>query len=76
MHRKSISSWINYENLNKKMSQPLELDVEKIPWEIPLKLAHSLQGIASINMIHIAQWTSCTIALFRESGNYLKKDNF
>ena len=47
------------------MSQPLELDVEKIPWEIPLKLAHALQGIASINMIHIAQSTSCTIALFR-----------
>ena len=75
LHRKSISSWINYENLNKKMPQPLELDVEKIPWKIPLHLAHSLQGIASINMIHVAKWTS-TIALFRESGKLLKKGQF
>ncbi len=74
-HRKSISSWIEYEELSKKMPQPLEIDVEKIPWKIPLKLAHSLQGIVSINMIHIAHW-SCTIALFRESGKLLKKGQF
>ena len=49
-----------------KMPQPLEIDVEKIPWKIPLILANSLQGIVSINMIHVAQW-SCTVALFRES---------
>ena len=36
VHRKSISSWIEYEELNKKMPQPLEIDVEKIPWKIPL----------------------------------------
>ena len=30
-HRKSISSWIEYEELIQKMPQPLELDVEKIP---------------------------------------------
>ena len=35
VHRKNISSWIQYENLGKKMPQPLELDVEKIPWGIP-----------------------------------------
>ena len=64
VHRKSIISWIEYEELNKKMPQPLELDVENIPWKIPLKLAHSLQGIVSINMIHVAKWT-CTIALFK-----------
>ncbi|GIR04337.1 MAG: SAM-dependent methyltransferase [Prochlorococcus sp.] len=75
VHRKSISSWIEYEKLNKKMPQPLELDVEKIPWEIPLKLVHSLQGIVSINMIHVAKWT-CTIALFKESGKLLKKGQF
>ena len=57
------------------MPQPLELDVENIPWKIPLKLTHSLQGIVSINMIHISQWTS-TIALFRESGKLLKKGQF
>jgi len=74
-HRKSISSWIEYEDLTKKMPQPLEIDVEKIPWEIPLKLTHSLQGVVSINMIHVAHW-SCTIALFRESGKLLKKGQF
>ena len=57
------------------MLQSLVLDVEKIPWEIPLKLAHSLQGIVSINMIHVAQW-SCTEALFRESRKLLNKGQF
>ena len=75
VHRKSISSWIEYEELNKKMPQPLILDVRKIPWKIPLKLAHSLQGIVSINMIHVAQW-ACTVDLFRESGKLLKKGQF
>ena len=75
VHRKSISSWIEHENLSKKMLQPLVLDVEKIPWEIPLKLVHSLQGIVSINMIHVAEWT-CTIALFKESAKLLKNRQF
>ena len=75
LHRKSIFSWIEYEDLSNKMPQPLEIDVEKIPWEIPLILAHSLQGIVSINMIHVAHW-SCTIALFRESGKLLNKGQF
>ena len=75
VHRKSISSWIEYEDLTKKMPQPLEIDVEKIPWKIPLRLAHSLQGIVSINMIHVAQW-SCTVALFKESGKLLNKGQF
>ena len=75
VHRKSISSWIEYENLTKKMPQPLDIDVEKIPWKIPLILANSLQGIVSINMIHVAEW-SCTVALFRESGKLLNKGQF
>jgi len=75
VHRKSISSWIEYENLTKKMPQPLEIDVEKIPWKIPLILANSLQGIVSINMIHVAEWT-CTVALFRESAKLLKNGQF
>ena len=54
VHRKSISSWIKYEDLTEKMPQPLEIDVEKIPWKIPLRLAHSLQGIVSINMIPVS----------------------
>ena len=75
MHRKSISSWIEYEDLTKKMPQPLEINVEKSPWKIPLKLACSLQGVVSINMIHVASW-SCTKALFRESGKLLKEGQF
>jgi len=74
-HRKSISSWIEHENLTKKMPQPLDIDVEKSPWKIPLRLARSLQGVVSINMIHVAHW-SCTLALFRESGKLLKKGQF
>ncbi len=75
LHRKSIISWINHEELNKKMPQPLELDVEKVPWEIPLNVKHSLQGIVSINMIHVAKW-NCTKVLFEESGKLLKKGQF
>ena len=75
MHRKSISSWIKYEELNNKMPQPIMLNVENIPWEIPLNLVHSLQGVVSINMIHVARWTS-TIALFKESGRLLNKKQF
>ena len=75
IYRKSIISWIEYEDLNKKMPQPLKLDVENVPWEIPLKLVNSLEGIVSINMIHVAKW-SCTIALFKEAGKLLKKGQF
>ena len=75
LHRKSISSWIEHENLSKKMPQPLVLDVRKIPWEIPPKLVHSLQGIVSINMIHVAKW-NCTIELFKGAGKLLKKGQF
>ena len=74
-HRKSISSWIKYEDLTEKMPQPLEIDVEKIPWKIPQKISNSLQGIVSINMIHVAQW-STTKALFKESGKLLNKGTF
>ena len=75
VHRQSISSWIDHEKLKTKMPQPLDLDVEKIPWQIPLNLEYSLQGIVSINMIHVAQW-SCTEALFRESGKLLNNGKF
>ena len=75
VHRKSISSWIEYEDLTKKMPQPLELDIEKVTWKIPLNLKYSLQGIVSINMIHIAKW-NCTKVLFEESGKLLKGGQF
>ena len=74
-NRESIISWIEYEELNKKMPQPLDLDVRNIPWKIPLMLAHPLQSIVSINMIHIAEW-NCTIALFKGAGELLKKGQF
>ena len=74
-HIKSINSWIKYEELGKKMPLPIVLDVEKVPWRIPLKILHTLQGIVSINMIHVTQWTS-TAALFKESGKLLKKGQF
>ena len=75
LHRKSIISWIEYEALNKKMPQPLELDVEKVPWKLPLKLLNSLQAIVSINMIHVAHW-NCTIELFKGAGKILKRGKF
>jgi len=75
LHRKSIISWIEYEELNKKMPQPLDLDVEKVPWQLPLKLANSLQGIVCINMIHVAHW-NCTIELFKGAGKLLKEGQF
>ena len=73
--RKSIISWIEFEDLKEKMPQPLKLDVEHIPWEIPMELANSLEGIVSINMIHVAKW-NCTIALFKGAGKLLKKGQF
>ena len=75
IHRKSISSWIEHEKLNFKMPQPLDIDVEKIPWEIPSELLLSIQGIISINMIHIASW-NCTKSLFNEAGKLLKNGKF
>ena len=74
-HRKSIISWIEFEKLGKIMPQPLDIDVENIPWKIPFQLIHSLQGIVSINMIHVTKW-NCTIALFKGAGKVLKKGQF
>tara|TARA_Y100000589_G_scaffold324258_1_gene360140 strand:+ start:1113 stop:1742 length:630 start_codon:yes stop_codon:yes gene_type:complete len=74
-HRKSIWSWIVHENLNNKMPKPLEIDVTKTPWIISTEIYNSLQGIISINMIHIASW-ECTKSLFRESGKLLKNGRF
>jgi len=75
IHRNSISSWIDHAELNLKMPQPLDIDVEKIPWEISSELMISLQGIISINMIHMASW-NCTTSLFNESGKILNNGQF
>ncbi len=74
-HRKSIISWIDYENLNFKMPKPLEIDVTKSPWPIYGKLIDNLQVIISINMIHIAPW-ECSESLFKESGKLLNFGKF
>ena len=74
-HRKSIISWINHEKLDFKMPKPLEIDVTKSPWPIPLKLIDTLQVIISINMIHVAPW-ECAEALFKESGKLLNYGKF
>ena len=75
MHRNSIISWIEHDELNFKMPQPLAIDVEKTPWIIPSEILLSLQGIISINMIHIASW-NCTKSLFKESEKLLKNGKF
>ena len=74
-HRQSISSWILYEKLNKKMPQPLAIDVEITPWEISSALALSLQVIVSINLTHISSW-NCTRSLFKESGKLLSNGKY
>ncbi len=74
-HRQSISSWIYYEKLNKQMPQPLAIDVEKTPWEIKPELGLSLQGIVSINLIHISSW-NCTRSLFKQSGELLSNEKY
>ena len=74
-HRQSISSWIYYEKLNKQMPQPLAIDVEKTPWEIKPELGLYLQGIVSINLIHISSW-NCTRSLFKQSGELLSNEKY
>ena len=74
-YRKSISSWIDHERLNNKMPEPLKIDVKDTPWQIPSNILYSLQGIISINMIHIAPW-QCTESLFKESSKLLKDRRF
>ena len=66
VHRKSISSWIEHEDLNFKMPQPLDIDVEKIPWDLTPEIKSNLKFIICINLLHISPW-SCTESLFEES---------
>ena len=51
VHRKSISSWIEHEELNFKMPQPLDIDVTHSHWKIRYEILLSLQGNMSFNMI-------------------------
>ncbi len=74
-HRQSIISWIYYEKLNMQMPPPLAIDVEITPWEIKSELGLSLQGIVSINFIHISSW-NCTRSLFKQSGKLLSNGKY
>ena len=57
------------------MPEPLKIDVRDTPWQITSNVLGSLQGIISINMIHITPW-QCTESLFKESGKLLKDSRF
>ena len=71
-YRKSISSWIHYQGLTKKMSQPLDLEVNKKPWPLSAKFQETLQAIICINLLHISPWES-TEAIFKGAKDYLRK---
>tara|TARA_Y100001968_G_C19232738_1_gene655303 strand:+ start:40 stop:672 length:633 start_codon:yes stop_codon:yes gene_type:complete len=75
VHRKSIISWISHQGLCTRMPAPLDIDVEKRPWQVNHELRSLIQGIICINMIHISPWV-CTKALFEESKKYLNKNTF
>ncbi len=74
LHRKSISAWIRHQGLEEKMPQPIDLDVDKKPWDLIPEIKLNLRFIICINLIHISQW-SCTQSLFEESRNKLKKED-
>ena len=67
IHRQSIISWIVHEKLQNKMPYPINLNVEKDPWPIPLNIKSKLKAIICINLIHISPW-SCTERIFENSN--------
>ncbi len=73
IHRKSISSWIKYENLNSIMPEPIDLDVLNQEWNIPKQLKAELKIIVCINMLHITPF-NCTKSLLKGSSENLKKN--
>lgn len=73
VHRESITGWIDHHGLTLKMSQPIDLDVEISPWQLPPQLISTLKAVVCINMLHIAPW-SCTQALFEGVANILKTE--
>ncbi len=74
IHRKSITAWISQKGLEEEMPQPLDIDVEKIPWNLNHEIKSNLKFIICINLIHISPW-SCTESLFEQSTNLLKSED-
>ena len=70
--RRSISAWIKYKSLSKKMPEPIDLDVENRPWSLNTEIRSSLKAVICINMLHITPWR-CTTAMFEETGDLLSK---
>ena len=75
LNRDSIRSWIQHEDLRSIMPAPIDLNVVDKPWPLTTYCKALIEGIVCINMIHISPW-QCTLALFEEAENLLKKDQF
>lgn len=72
-HRNSISSWIEFNKLESKMPQPIDINVNNRPWNLMKVIQSTLKAVVCINMIHISPWES-TINLFGGAGQHLKKN--
>jgi SAM-dependent methyltransferase len=62
--RASVAAWTEHAGLS-NVRAPLELDVERTPWEID-----AAQAVLCINMVHISPWTA-TQALFDGANRLL-----
>ncbi|ABX08739.1 Hypothetical protein P9211_08081 [Prochlorococcus marinus str. MIT 9211] len=71
-NRNSILSWIISEGLTSRMKEPLDIDVNIVPWQVSNYLSSRIRAIVCINMIHVTEWSS-TLSLFNEALNHLKK---
>ncbi len=56
--------------INRKNASPLNLSIDKQPWNLPLQVSESLKAIVCINILHISP-VHCLHALFNESSIYL-----
>ena len=55
------------------MPKSIRLDLGKIPWNISMEIAHSLQVIVSRNINNVTQWSN-NIALSREYWRLINKE--
>ena len=73
-HLKSITAWIEFENLKEKMPEPFNLNVENKPWQLPKKIVTPFSAIVCINLLHVSPWR-CTKILFQESRRHLYENS-